>query len=50
LGALVATAAALDALMPGQAVGVQPLVDLLRALAEALDQCPVVQPLDLGRA
>jgi hypothetical protein len=34
----------------GQAVGVQPVVDLLRALAEPLDQCPVVQPLDLGRA
>ena len=35
---------------PGQAMGVQPLVDLLRALGEPLDQGPVVQPLDLGRA
>ena len=34
----------------GQAVGVQPLVDLLRALGEPLDQCPVVQAEDLGRA
>jgi hypothetical protein len=35
---------------PGQTVAVQPLVDLLRALGEPLNQCPVVQPLDLGRA
>jgi hypothetical protein len=35
---------------PGQAMGVQPLVDLLRALGEPLDDCPVVQPLDLGGA
>jgi hypothetical protein len=26
------------------------VVDLLRALGEPLDECPVVQPLDLGRA
>ena len=31
-------------------MAVQPLVDLLRALGEPLDQCPVVQPEDLGRA
>jgi hypothetical protein len=31
-------------------MGVQPLVDLLRTLGEPLDQCPVVQADDLGRA
>jgi hypothetical protein len=31
-------------------VAVQPLVDLLRALGEALDEHPVVQPDDLGGA
>jgi hypothetical protein len=39
-------AAGLD---PTQALLGQPVVDLLRALAEPLDQPPIIQPHDLGR-
>jgi hypothetical protein len=35
---------------PGQALLGEPLVDLLRALAEPLNECPVVQANDLGGA